>query len=257
MHRFQGKTVIVTGASSGIGKATAERFNQEGANVVINSRSREDLEKVVANMDKARTLIVAGDVSEKGFSKELVKQTVDAFGGLDVLFSNAGIARSSPFEETSDEDIDDTLNINVKGMFYMARDSYAELKKSNGSIICTSSVSGIGGDYEMALYTASKGAVTQLVRSLALEWGKDGIRVNAVNPSYTKTGMTTGMDDNKELIAAFMRRFAIKRGGLPEDVAGAVTFLASEDAGFITGVNLPVDGGINASNGQPDFRLYR
>ncbi|RKF22962.1 SDR family oxidoreductase [Altericroceibacterium spongiae] len=257
MQRFTGKTVIVTGSSSGIGQGTALRFAEEGANVVLNSRNRKDCEKVAQDLDEMHTLIVEGDVSEKGFSQDIVARTVERFGALDVLFSNAGIASSGPFAEEDDETIDDMLAINVKGMLYMCRDAFPELKKTGGSIICTSSVSGLGGDYGQALYTASKGAVTQLVRSLALEWGRDGVRVNAVDPSFTKTDMTEGMDANEELMQAFMDRLAIKRPAEPRDIAGAVTFLASEDAGYITGVNLPVDGGISASNGQPDFRLYK
>ncbi|MXO64934.1 SDR family NAD(P)-dependent oxidoreductase [Altericroceibacterium endophyticum] len=256
MHRFANKTVIVTGSSSGIGEGIARRFADEGANVVLNSRSREDCEKVAADLDPECTLIVEGDVSERGFAKTIIAKTVERFGALDILCSNAGIAQSGAFSETEDDDIDQVLSVNVKGMLYMCRDAYPELKKTKGCIVATSSVSGTGGDYNQALYTVSKGAVTQMVRSLALEWGECGIRVNAVNPTFTRSDLTKGIEEKPQLMKAFNRRRALKRPAEPADIAGAVTFLASDDADYITGINMPVDGGISASNGQPDFRKY-
>lgn len=257
MKRFARKTVIVTGSSSGIGAAIARRFASEGANVVLNGRTEEACAHVATELDPSRTLVVAGDVSEPGFPERLVAATVERFGGLDVLCANAGVAEGGPFAEASDDLIDATIDINVKGTLRTARAAYPALKKSKGSIVLTSSVSGIGGDYEMVVYTASKGAVTQMARSLALEWGKDGIRVNAVNPSMTRTRMAGGLIENPKIEEAFMRRVAIKRFGEPEDIAGPVLFLASDDAAFVTGVNLPVDGGVSASNGQPNFPAYR
>ena len=257
LSRFTGKTVIVTGSSSGIGEGIARRFAAEGANVTLNARSRDDLEKVAADLDEGRTLIVDGDVSEPGFARRIVDETIDRFGGLDVLCNNAGVATTTPFAEADDaKDIDRVIDINVKGTMYLSRAAYEPLKASGGCIVNTSSVSGIGGDFAMAIYDASKGAITQLTRALALEWGRDGIRVNAVNPSLVRSEMTEGLQDQAELVEAFKRRLAIARLGEPEDVAGAVAFLASEDASWITGVNLPVDGGVSASNGQPDFRQY-
>ncbi|MCJ1962692.1 SDR family NAD(P)-dependent oxidoreductase [Novosphingobium mangrovi (ex Hu et al. 2023)] len=253
MQRFTDKTVIVTGASSGIGAAAARRFASEGANVVLNARSQEDLEALGADLDPARTLCVAGDIAQIGFPDDLVARTVAKFGGLDVLYANAGVATSGPFGEASDEDIDRVIDINVKGSLRCARAAYPELKKSKGAIVFTSSASGIGGDYNMVIYTASKGAVTQMTRSMALEWGQDGIRVNAVCPSMTRTKMAGDLMENPAIQEAFYQRAAIKRFGEPEDVADVVAFLASDDARFVTGVNLPVDGGVSASNGQPNF----
>ena len=253
MDRFTGKTVIVTGSSSGIGAASARRFAREGANLVLNARSADTLAEVAASLEAERTLIVPGDVSEGGFAEDLVARAVERFGGLDVLHANAGVAVSGPFAEAEDADIDKVIDINVKGTMRCLRASYDALRKSKGSVILTSSVSGIGGDYQMVIYTASKGAVTQITRSLALEWGKDGIRVNAVCPSMTRTAMAGDLIENPQIKDAFMQRVAIKRFGEPEDVADVVAFLASDDARFVTGVNLPVDGGVSASNGQPNF----
>ena len=256
LNRFGGKTVIVTGSSSGIGLGSARRFAEEGANVVLNSNEPDELDEVFDEFDEDRTMKVCGDVSDSAFCDDLVRQAVERFGALDVVHSNAGIAVMDPFAETSDEDIDKVLSVNLRAFMFIARAAYPHLKESGGSIVNTSSVSGIGGDYQLAVYNASKGAVTNLTRALALEWGKDGIRVNAVNPSLVKTELAGDLVENDGLVQAFMDRLAIKRLGEPEDVAAAVAFLASKDAAWITGVNLPVDGGSTASNGQPDFRNH-
>lgn len=129
----------------------------------------------------------------------------------------------------------------------------AHLIKSKGSIINVSSLSGVGGDWNMAAYNAAKAGVTNLTRTLALDHGPDGVRVNAVNPSVTKTSMTNAIQDSDDKIKQFLARCPLGRLATPEDIAGAITFLASDDAAMITGVNLPVDGGVSASNGQPHF----
>lgn len=257
LQRFAGKTVIVTGSSSGIGKGIAIRFASEGANVVLNSRSREDLEKVAAGLDKDRTLIVEGDVGENEFARSIVDKTLDRFGALDVLVNNAGIATPGPLIEAQDDDIDAIFEINVKGLIRMCRAAIPHLIESGGSIVNTSSVSGLGGDWTMPLYCASKGAVSNFTRALALQLGEQGVRVNAVCPSMTRSEMTDGMTDNEELMTAFNRRMPLGAPGEPEDVAAVVAFLASKDARHVTGVNLPVDGGVNASNGQPNFGAFK
>lgn len=256
MQRFTGKTVIVTGASSGIGRGIAERFAAEGANLAIVSRSREDLEAVAKGLDAARTLIVPGSVADDGFAEALVRRTVERFGALDTLVNNAGVATFGPLVEVADEDIDRLFAVNVKAVIRLCRAAVPELVKTSGSIVNTSSVSGIGGDWALSVYNASKGAVTNLTRSLALELGAEGVRVNAVLPSVTRSNMSAGLMDNEPLMEAFRQRIALGRIGEPEDVAGPVAFLASEDARFVTGVNLPVDGGLSASNGQPNFTAY-
>ena len=257
MQRFAGKTVIVTGSSSGIGEGIARRFAEEGANVLLNSRSRDDLEKVAKDLDGDRTLIVEGDVGKSEFAKDIVGKTVDRFGGLDVLVNNAGVGAFGMLADASDDDIDKVIDINVKGVLYLCREAIPHLAKTKGSIVNTSSVSGTGGDWVLPIYNASKGAVTNLTRALALQLGKQGIRVNAVCPSLTRSEMSSGIMDNDSLMEAFMRRIPLGRPGEPEDVAGPVLFLASEDARFVTGVNLAVDGGVSASNGQPNFMAFQ
>lgn len=253
MSRFTNKTVIVTGSSGGIGEAIARRFAAEGANVVLNSRSRADCEEVAKDLDDARTLIVEGDVSKPAFGEEIVSKTVAKFGALDVLINNAGVAAGGPIAHATDEDIDRVLDINVKGILYLTRSAIPELLKTKGNIVNVSSVSGLGGDWGLSIYNASKGAVTNLTRSLALELGSQGVRVNCINPSLTKSDMTAGLTENKQALAALKNRMPLGRPAEAEEMAGPVAFLASDDAGFVTGVNLPVDGGVTASNGQPNF----
>ena len=255
--RFSAHTVIVTGSSSGIGEGIARRFSKEGANVVLNARSRDDLEKVAADLPDDRTLIVDGDVADGEFAETLIAKTVERFGGLDTLVNNAGTATAGPLVDTSDEDIDKVIDVNVKALIRLTRAAIPELENSRGSIVNTSSVSGIGGDWTMPVYNASKGAVTNFTRAMALQLGPKGIRVNAVLPSITRSEMSSGIMDNDALMEAFKRRIALGRPGEPEDIAGPVLFLASEDAGFVTGVNLPVDGGVSASNGQPNFMAFK
>ena len=251
--RFAGKTVIVTGSSTGIGEGIARRFHDEGANVVINARNAEKCAGVAASLDADRTLVVAGDVSSSDFANEIVAKTVERFGGLDCLVNNAGVGGGGILHKTDDAEIDRIIDINVKGVIYLSRAAIPHLIERKGSIVNISSVSGTGGDSMLPVYNASKGAVTNLTRGLALQLGAKGVRVNAINPSITRSDMVEEITSNDMAMAAVLNRMAIKRMGEPEDIAAATVFLASEDASFITGVNLPVDGGVSASNGQPNF----
>ena len=251
MTRFSGKTVLITGASSGMGLAAAKRLSEEGANIVGVARGGDRLESALAALPADRTLAHAADVGDAGAAKGAVDAAVDRFGGVDVLVSNAGINRSGAVHEMEEGDWNDVMRINVGGLFHMTKAAWPYLKAAKGNIVVTSSVSGLGGDWGQAAYTASKGAITNLVRSMAQDYGADGVRVNAIAPSFTKTEMTSGMDENEALMEAFMKRIPMQRPGYPEDIAPVIAFLASDDARFVTGVNLPVDGGVSASNGQP------
>ncbi|MEM9085847.1 MAG: SDR family oxidoreductase [Pseudomonadota bacterium] len=253
--RFSGKTVIVTGSSTGIGEGIARRFHEEGANVVINARNAEKCSAVAGTLDPDRTLVVAGDVSSSDLANEIVAKTVERFGGLDCLVNNAGVGGGGILHKADDAEIDRIIDINVKGVIYLSRAAIPHLIESGGSIVNISSVSGTGGDSMLPIYNASKGAVTNLTRGLALQLGAKGVRVNAINPSVTRSDMVDDITGNEMAMKMVLNRMAIKRVGEPEDIAAACAFLASEDASFITGVNLPVDGGISASNGQPNFMM--
>jgi meso-butanediol dehydrogenase / (S,S)-butanediol dehydrogenase / diacetyl reductase len=251
MNRFNDKTVLVTGAASGIGLAAARRFLDEGARVVMLDIDGDKLEEAAAKLPQDRVLVQVGDTADKQTAADAVKAAVDKFGGLHILINNAGMAVEGDITQTSEEDFERVMAVNVAGYYHMAKAAMPELVKVRGSIVMTSSVSGLGGDWNMFAYNTSKGAVSNMVRAMAMDAGKDGVRVNAVNPSFTKTGMTEDMVSNPELVAKFKERMPL---GAPEDaegVAAVMAFLASEDARLITGVNLPVDAGLMASNGQP------
>ncbi len=251
MERFKDKTVIVTGAASGIGRGVAERFSREGANVVLCDREADALAKVGQTLPEARTLTQVCDVADFSQVQALVKAAVDRFGGLDVMVNNAGIAADGNALEVSMDDWQQTLAVDLGGVFHGCRAALPELLKRRGSIINTASVSGLAADWDMCAYNAAKGGVVNLTRSLALDFGRQGVRINAVCPSLTRTGMTEDMLEDQALVDKFMERLPLGRVAEPADIAGVVAFLASDDARFVNGVNLPVDGGVMASNGQP------
>ena len=185
--------------------------------------------------------------------KRLVQDTVTRFGKLDVLVNNAGFAIFGPFAQTTTQDWRKLMATDLDGVFFGCREALPHLLKTKGSIINLSSASGLGGDWGVSAYNAAKGAVTNFTRSLALEYGSRGVRVNAVAPSLTSTDATVEFEKNEALMAAFRDRIPTGRAATPDDIAGVIAFLASEDAVFVNGVILPVDGGLHASNGQPNF----
>ena len=250
-ERFKGKTVIVTGAASGIGRGVAERFSQEGANVVLCDIDEQKLGDVAAALPKERTLAQRCDVSEFDAVSALVNATVARFGALDVMVNNAGIASEGTALDLSLDDWRRTIDTDLSGVFHGCRAALPELLKTHGCIVNTASVSGLGADWAMCAYNAAKGGVVNLTRSLALDFGAKGVRTNSVCPSLTNTGMTQDMVKDPALVAKFMERMPIGRVAQPADIAAVVAFLASDDARFVNGANIPVDGGVMASNGQP------
>jgi len=251
MTRFKDKTVLVTGAASGIGLAAARRFLEEGARVVMLDIDEASLKEAAGGLPQDRILVQAGDTADKATAATAVRAAVERFGGLDILINNAGMATEGDIMQTSEDDFARVMAVNVAGYFHMAKAAMPELVKTRGSIVMTSSVSGLGGDWNLFAYNTSKGAVSNMVRAMAMDAAKDGVRVNAVNPSFTKTGMTEDMVDDPELVAKFRERMPLGAPEDPEGVAAAMAFLASDDARLVTGVNLPVDAGLMASNGQP------
>lgn len=251
MQRFQNKTVIVTGAGSGIGQGVAERFAEEGANVVLAGRTRARLDKVARKLDPQRTLVQVCDVAEFGQVQALVDATIARFGALDVIVNNAGVAPEGTATELSLDDWNQALKVDLTGVFHGCKAALPHLLKRKGCIVNTASVSGLGADWGLTAYNAAKGGVVNLTRALALDYGESGVRANAVCPSLTRSEMTEDMFQDEGLMKRFKDRLPLGRAAEPADIAGVVAFLASEDARFVNGINLPVDGGVTASNGQP------
>jgi meso-butanediol dehydrogenase / (S,S)-butanediol dehydrogenase / diacetyl reductase len=249
MARFSDKVVLVTGAASGIGQATAVRFAAEGASVVL--VDREDMAETAAAIDTP-TLVHKADVSDRKAVDAMVEAAIAKFGRLDVLVNNAGVYSGGDPAKLTDDDWHKVIATDLDGVFYGCRAATPHLDKTGGSIVNTASVSGTGGDWNTLPYNAAKGGVVNFTRALAMDLGKRGIRVNAVCPSLTRTGMTEDMFEDEEKLAEFRERIPLGRHCEPEEVAAVIAFLASTDASFVTGaMMLAVDGGVSASNGQP------
>ncbi|WP_312837364.1 SDR family NAD(P)-dependent oxidoreductase [Atlantibacter hermannii] len=251
MTRFQQKVVVITGAGSGIGAGAAQRFAREGASVVLVGRTPEKLEKVAAQLPQGKHLVVPCDVSSADEVQNLAQRVIDEYGRVDVLVNNAGVIVQGRIHEISLNDWETLMATDLNGVFYCTHYFMPELLKTKGNVVKSSSVSGLGGDWGMSVYNAAKGAVTNFTRALAMDYGADGVRVNAICPGFTFTELTEDMKQNEPLLQKFYERIPLKRAGEPEDIADAIAFIASDDARYITGVNLPVDGGLTASNGQP------
>ncbi len=247
MRRFEGRRVIVTGGSSGIGKATARRFAQEGARVLITSNNEAQLEEARAEMAAdtgAEIHAFCMDVSFKDQCEATVACAIEKLGGIDVLINNAGIAWEEEFLEIPEEHWDKTIAVNLKGEFLMAQCVAREMvKQGSGAIVNMASTNGLVGEDKYAHYDASKGGVVQLTKTMAIELGKYGIRVNCVCPGYIVTPLALSIDTPEFIQDYVDTKIPLGRAGTPEDVAGVFAFLASDDAAFIHGAPIIVDGG--------------
>ncbi len=252
--RFTGKVVIVTGGGSGIGAATAHRLGSEGATVVITGRTQEKLDKVVADAPAGADLHArVADTSDEQAVTSLVADVVAEHGRLDTLVNNAAVAEPGTVADLDADACRSVMATDVDGVFYASRAALPHLRQAGGSIVNVGSVSGLGGDWGMAAYNAAKGAVVNLTNAMALDHGGEGVRVNAVHPSLTATEMSEGIREDEEDLAAFRRRIPLQRPAEPAEVADVIAFLASHDARFVNGAHIPVDGGLGASNGQPNM----
>jgi meso-butanediol dehydrogenase/(S,S)-butanediol dehydrogenase/diacetyl reductase len=255
MMDFSGKVAIVTGAASGIGEATARQFSQHGATVVLVDRDGRKLRRVAASLPAERTRQRALDVADRTAVRRMIADAASRLGRIDVLHNNAGIYFEADAAGTSAEAWQRIFDVDVSAVLFASQAALPHLKKTRGCIVNTSSMAGLGGDRGQVAYNTMKGALSNLTRAMAIDHARDGIRVNAVCPSFTRTGMTVDDEKDPALVRAFLDRMPMGRLGEPDDVAKVVLFLASDYAGFVTGVNLPVDGGLSASNGHPLFEL--
>jgi len=245
--RLQGKVALVTGAGRGIGKAIALRLGGEGADVAVNySRSREAAEQVVREIrQKGREAIaVQADVSDPASVKSMVDAVMDEFGRIDVLVNNAGVLRRQTFLDMALEDWDWTLGTNLRGTFIVSQCVARVMKdRGTGNIINVASMFARNASPGATAYAVSKAAVSMLTKQMAVELGQYGIRVNEINPGLTETDLNRKDIARPEFREPRLARIPLRRIGQPEDLAGAVAFLASDDAAMITGASIFIDGG--------------
>jgi NAD(P)-dependent dehydrogenase (short-subunit alcohol dehydrogenase family) len=252
--RLQGKVAIVTGAAMGLGEAIARRFAQEGARVAGVDVKREPLEALAKELQDAGAEVIAltGDVAKAEDGLRVAQEVERRWGGIDILVNNAGVLPSrETILATSEADWDETMRVNVKGVFLTSKAVIpVMLKKGAGSVINMSSITGLVGLPVRPAYSASKGAVAILTKQMAEDFGPKGIRVNAICPSFVITNINRAMFDKMQAEGAPWQRLLdmhpLRHLGEPIDVANAALFLASDEACWITGITLPVDGGYTA-----------
>jgi NAD(P)-dependent dehydrogenase (short-subunit alcohol dehydrogenase family) len=246
MERLKGKTAIVTGAGSGIGRAVAIEFAKEGARVVVNDRRADGAGDETVGMIQAaggEAVYVDADVSVESEMERLIGAAVDTYGRVDILVNNAGVDRYRPVQELTEDDFDFQVGVNQKGTFFGIKHAVpAMIAAGGGSIINTASIAADDGQLGSLVYGGTKGAVISMTRIAAAELGQFNIRVNAVQPGVIMTGMTEGDD---ELIERSARETPLGgRIGTPDDCAPLYVFLASDESRFITGQKIAVDGGL-------------
>jgi 3-oxoacyl-[acyl-carrier protein] reductase len=245
MIDLTGKSALVTGGSRGIGAACCSMLARAGARVVVNYQlERAQAESLVRQIEEAggKAFCLAADVTRADEAEMLIDETVDRYGSLDIVVNNAGIWRGSPIEEISDGEWEEMIGVNLTGSFHVLRAAVPHLKQSAGRIINISSTAGQRGEAFHSHYAATKGAIISMTKSLASELATDGVNVNCVAPGWVETDMTRESlagETSAEILAAI----PLGRAGLPDEIAGAVLFLASDLASFVTGEILNVNGG--------------
>ncbi len=249
--RFAGKRVLVTGAARGIGRAAVEAFLQEGATVAVNDLSGAAVDAAIASLGGKRLVAAPGSVGSVADCEAILRRAVEGLGGLDVLVNNAGLYREASIEVTDEALWDRIIDVNLKGTFFASRAAVPHLRESRGVIVNLASEAGVIGTPNVGAYAASKAGVIGLTRALAMELA-NAVRVTCVCPAPTDTQIfddTAATIPNVDAYRAALRNYTpMKRLGKPAEIARAILFLASEDATFITGTALMVDGGVTAGS---------
>jgi len=249
--RFEGKVVLITGAGVGIGRAAAVRFGQEGAKVAVNSLTPVNGLETLRLLKEAggQGIYIQGDVSKDADARRMVQETVKAFGRLDILVNNAGIVITGRVDDMSEEDWDRTIAVNLKGVFLVSKYTIPEMRKIGGGVIVhNASVLAIKGVKDRAAYTASKGGVWALTKAMAADYISENIRVNCICPGTTYTPSferrIQAFADSEKARADFIARQPMGRLGKEEEIAAAILFAASDEAAFMNGATITIDGGM-------------
>ncbi len=253
MNRLEGKVAVVTGGNAGIGEAVAKRFAEEGAAVVVTGRRLQELDRVVSVIrhGKGKALGVTGSVTDEAHVQDVARKALDSFGRIDILVNNAGIGDfGKRLHETDDATWANVLDVNLTGVFRMTRAIVPQMiKQGRGAIINVSSVASLVGISGLPAYTASKGALDALTRAVAVDYAKDGIRCNVVNPGLVDTPMAAPLMADPDRLHPILSQYAIRRPGSVDEIANMILYLASDESAWVTGATFRIDGGMTVYKG--------
>ncbi|MEW5688086.1 MAG: SDR family NAD(P)-dependent oxidoreductase [Pseudomonadota bacterium] len=252
--RFAGKVAVVTGGASGIGLAAARRFHAEGASVVVADVQDEAGQRVAAELGEGRCVYQRTDVASWDAVQAMAARAEAEFGGLDILFNNAGVGSFAATPDLTPEEWRRVMGIDLDGVFYGCKAALPLMRKrGGGAIVNTASISGLAGDFSFAAYNAAKAGVINYTRAVAIDHAREGIRVNAVCPGPVDTPIIAGINEMQGVRQVWDKAVPMGRFARAEEIAAVVLFLASDDAAYMTGAIVPVDGGVTAHTGQPDL----
>jgi NAD(P)-dependent dehydrogenase (short-subunit alcohol dehydrogenase family) len=250
-HNFHGQRVLVTGGTRGIGRATVELFHSAGAVVAINGRTQDAVDDVISQLNGDRLIAAAGDLALPGIAARVTKRAAEAMGGLDILINNAGIFRQGKLESFDEDEWDRMLAVNLKAAFFAIQAAIPHLRKTYGAIVNVASESGLVGNYDSAVYCASKAGLINMTRALALELAPD-VRVNCVCPGAVDTDMIADDAQRSGDSAAYLKGlkeyYPLRRMARPTEISEAIAYLASPAAAYVTGSALSIDGGSTAGH---------